>query len=102
MSFESTRPLTNGHAVGGGAVDFEALNVALNSAVISTENNVFHGDQRMAYQQKSRSGFWDDIKNMVMVAWKNKSEVAAVAVKKVKDGQPDVRNGSYKYNYADG
>lgn len=100
MSFESTKPLTNGHAVGGGAVNFEVLNIALNSAVKSTENNVFHGDQRMEYQQKSQSGLWSDIKNVV--TWKNTSEIAAVAVKKVKDGQLDVRSGSYKNNYADG
>ena len=95
MSFESTRPLTNGHAVGGGAVNFEALNVALKSAVLSIENNkVFHGDQRMAYQQKSLSGLWNDFKNVI--TWKNIPEIAAVAVKEVKDGQLDVRNEASK------
>lgn len=100
MSFESTKPLTNGHAVGGGEVNFEALNIALDSAVKSTETNVFHGDKRMEYRQKSQSGLWSDIKNVV--TWKNASEISTVAIKKAKDGQLDVWNKSCENIYAGG
>lgn len=89
MSFDSTRPLTNGHVVGGEEVNMERLNNALYFAVKSTENNAFHGDQLLGYKESSHSGFWSDLGNVL--TWKNKSEVAAVALKLAKLDGLDVR-----------
>ena len=89
MSFDSTRPLTNGHVVGGEKVDMDGLNNALLHAVKNSENDTFHGDQLLGHKESSHSGLLSDLGKVL--TWKNKSEVGTVALKLAKFDGLDVR-----------